>query len=196
MTVKSRDIKLLWGLAAGKCSYPECHTDCVDFLTGGPIVIGEMAHVIARQPGGPRGESNAGEDTYENLILLCPTHHTEIDKAPADNFPSELLLDWKRQHEGRIRELLSSPNFLSMKDIATYIQRLLIENFMVWKTYGPESEEAKRNPTSNASEMWTYRKLVTIVPNNRKIVKSLQSHSHLFDANTYAESPRLYRRLF
>ncbi len=82
MPISEQDIKKLWGLAAGRCSKPGCGDDCVKFFGADPTIIGEMAHVIARQPKGRRGVPGGGSNSYDNLILLCPTHHTEIDKAP------------------------------------------------------------------------------------------------------------------
>jgi len=87
VSISEKDIKRLWGLAAGKCSEPSCTTDCIQSVdSNDPLLIGEMAHVVAREEKGPRGKKGGGADTYENLILLCPTHHRMVDKAP-DRFP-------------------------------------------------------------------------------------------------------------
>ena len=189
MAVSTKDIKKLWGLAAGRCSRPDCGEPCIRFLTGDPTVIGEMAHVIARRPDGdptvigemahviarrpdgPRGNATAGGDTYENLILLCPTHHTEIDKAPDGTFSAEILFAWKQEHEMRVFEALGTPSFTTRCCLATYVQRLLMQNHMVWKTCGPESDAAQANPLSNLAHIWSLRKLDTVVPNNRRIIK-------------------------
>ncbi|MGJ0430760.1 hypothetical protein [Methylobacter sp.] len=144
-----------------------------------------MAHVIAKSPAGPRGVESGGDDTYENLLLLCPTHHTEVDKSPAGTFPPEVLLDWKHRHEASIAAALVSPSFAASNELAEYILRLLIENRTVWKTYGPESVEAQANPMSNLASVWAYRKLDTIVPNNRKIVEAIRKNSNLFDVQAY-----------
>ena len=83
MAISERDVKLLWGRAGGCCSKPGCAIDLTKEVEGGDdYVIGEMAHMIARSPDGPRGRAGGGDDTYANLILLCPTHHREVDKAP------------------------------------------------------------------------------------------------------------------
>lgn len=66
--------------------------------------MGEMAHVIGRKPGGPRSDSSAGtDDSYDNLILLCPNHHTMIDKAYSD-FPAWKLRQWKTDWEEQVRQ--------------------------------------------------------------------------------------------
>jgi hypothetical protein len=185
MTISATDLKKLWGLAAGRCSRPGCNEECIKFLKDEATVVGEMAHVVAKKPAGPRGSATGGEDTYDNLILLCPTHHTDIDKAPEGTFSVELLLDWKAKHEARVRTALASPAFATMKELATWIQRLLIENRAVWKTYGPESLAAQSNPVSNLSEVWVLRKLSTVVPNNRKIINAIKKHADLFQPAEY-----------
>ncbi len=174
MTISTKDIKKLWGMAAGRCSKPACGTDCIRFLAQeDPTVIGEMAHIIAKKPDGPRGKPLGGEDTYENLILLCPTHHTEIDKAPEGTFPEEELYRWKKDHEKKITDSFKSPLFRSRETMAIAVKRLLIQNHRLWKDSGPESDEAKSNPLSNHVEIWNLRKLDTVVPNNQKIINRL-----------------------
>jgi hypothetical protein len=188
MSISLKDSTQLWGLAAGRCSRPGCGEECIKFFTTDPTSIGEMAHVIAKSPDGPRGVPAGGDNTYQNLKLLCPTHPTEIDKAPAGTFPPSVLLDWKRRHEAGVGSALASPIFSSTAEIGQYIKRLLIENKAVWQTYGPDSFTARLNPISNVSAIWTLRKLATIVPNNRRIVTAIQRNSSLFQAQAYAVS--------
>ena len=187
MAISETDIKRLWGKAAGLCSHPDCNTDCLPFLDlDDPTVVGEMAHVIAKKQKGPRGKAGGGDDTYANLILLCPTHHTIVDKAPEGRFTEEMLLQWKADHERSVERSLASPIFPERDVLATYIQNLLIENKTCWSTYGPESKEAKRNPNSSAGHIWQFRKLSFVVPNNRKIILAIHANKHHFDASEYA----------
>ena len=144
-----------------------------------------MAHVIARRPSGPRGIATGGDDTYENLILLCPTHHTEIDKSPEGTFPAENLFAWKEEHEMRVTKALEAPKFATRRCLAVYVQRLLLQNYTVWKTCGPESDAAESNPLSNLAYIWSLRKLGTIIPNNRCIVVAIHNNADLFDVEGY-----------
>lgn len=186
MAIPEKDIKKLWGLAAGRCSKPGCEEECIKFLNSyDPTVIGEMAHVIARKPDGPRGLTIGGEDTYENLILLCPTHHTEIDRAPEGIFTAEIIYGWKRRHEERVRNSFLSPHFPDAQRLAIEIKRLLVKNKITWERYGPDSEEARRNPLSNLHEIWTLRKLDTIVPNNRRIIRMIEQNEEHFNISDY-----------
>jgi len=38
---------------------------------------------------------------YVNLILLCPSCHTHVDKAP-EEYPEDLLKKWKKDHEAQV----------------------------------------------------------------------------------------------
>lgn len=59
--------------------------------------------------GAARSESLLDVDarySYHNLILLCPTHHTEIDNNQ-DDWPVEKLFQLKSEHELWVNETLS-----------------------------------------------------------------------------------------
>ncbi len=83
--MKEKDVKKLWGRAANRCAFPECRTDLT--ADGDLDTIGEMAHIIAKKPDGPRGRKTYNGDDidgYENRILLCPNHHSIIDNNPKE----------------------------------------------------------------------------------------------------------------
>ncbi|KGA95306.1 hypothetical protein IL54_4616 [Sphingobium sp. ba1] len=64
-------------------------------------IIGEICHIRARNVGGERYDSHQGEaerQGYDNLLLLCPTHHKTIDAQP-EVFSVKLLLNMKAQAE-------------------------------------------------------------------------------------------------
>lgn len=73
-----------------------------------PYVLGEMAHIVAQSTDGPRGDPNLPADQvdgYDNLILLCPTHHRMIDENPAA-YPTDVLQRIKAAHEDWVRTAL------------------------------------------------------------------------------------------
>lgn len=177
MAISDNTSKLLWGRAAGICSNPGCREDLTVLVEGNrSFNVGEMAHVIAKSPKGPRGESGGGSDEYENLVLLCPTCHRTADKAPEGMYPPELLHRWKSDHERAIRASGTNRVYSSAEELKTFVVRTLAENHALWRSIGPKSETATTNPGSNLHEAWTLRKLDTIVPNNTKIVNAIEAN--------------------
>jgi len=196
---------ILWGKSAGRCAFPSCPNKCIDlFDNSGPILLGEMAHVLASGKGGPRpaGRETRNLDRYDNLVLLCPHHHTIVDKAPAD-FPPKLLREWKTTLEQRISTALDIPDFKSKSELYAYATELLRDNKTILDHFGPTSTTAKSNPLSNVKEIWAARKIEQIIPNNALIVAAFkryrsflnqaemetyslfQAHALAFAANTH-----------
>ena len=92
--------------AGGRCEFAGCN----DYLFEHPLtlrsrVFGQNAHIIAYSANGPRaGVESAKEEIHDfsNLLLLCPKCHKQIDDEP-ERFPVEVLRQYKRAHETRIR---------------------------------------------------------------------------------------------
>ena len=188
MAISEKTIKLLWSNSAGRCSF----TDCNERLTVGqsahsvPHTLGEMAHIKGKNKGSNRYDENQTDeqrDSYENLILLCPNHHTQIDKAEnAKIFTVNVLKEMKINHEAKISKRLESVNISSIEELKNNISICLAENRQSWLQYGPISEIARKNPHSEEIyALWTSERLSTIVPNNRMIVVLLDAYRDLFD---------------
>lgn len=178
MAISDIDIKLLWGKSGGICSAPDCSEDLTVFVSSKGYLIGEMAHVIGKRPTARRGTSEGGADTYENLILLCPTHHTHIDKAPEGTFPEEMLYAWKQKHEA-LRDAIKTKRFSTFEKLKETIFGLLAESRAIFISFGPKSAAAIESPESNAFLIWELRRLTTILPNNRSILRLIDSHTML-----------------
>lgn len=91
--VPSKDVKLLWGIAA------QCMICGHHLWNKNGYIIGEHAHIRGENPGSARYDSNYSEDkvtTEENLILLCANCHSMIDKDE-NNWTVEKLLETKRK---------------------------------------------------------------------------------------------------
>lgn len=181
MAISDNDTKLLWGRAAAFCSNPNCRADLSILTNQGLFNIGEMAHIIAKSPAGPRGNNKGGKDEYKNLILLCPKCHRTVDKAPKDAYPESLLHAWKTEHEAHIRESISNQIFAITLDLKQFISPLLAENHMLWKEFGPNSDAAISDPGSNLHNLWALRKIGRIIPNNNKIIKVIEKNIGLLD---------------
>ncbi|MFE0752020.1 HNH endonuclease signature motif containing protein [Gordonia sp. NPDC058843] len=109
MTITVTARKLLWGRSGSRCAYPSCRTELAHTsdLTGSSVILGEEAHIVARSEDGPRGKEpfEGDRDSYENLILMCPTHHTLIDSVEED-YPAASLSQMKTDQETWVQESL------------------------------------------------------------------------------------------
>lgn len=190
MTISDKSIKLLWSNAAGRCSFPGCDKRLsVEQAAGtAPYTLGEMAHIKGKNPGSNRYDSNQNDDErdlYQNLILLCPNHHTEIDKPENESkYSVEWLIDEKSNHEQWVISMLTAEKIVTIDQLKNHIARLLADNHQAWLKYGPNSILALQNPNSDSLyQLWTSERLSTIVPNNRAITKLLIDHRMLFTHN-------------
>jgi hypothetical protein len=100
-----------------------------------------------------------------------------IDKN-ADEYPEQLILRWKEEHQERIRNALLSPVFSSRVELHSKIQEPLALNREIFRTYGPHSAAAK-HPFSDAADMWSRLAVSDIIPNNRRIIALLRANNHL-----------------
>lgn len=80
MAIPVAQQRMLLQRSGNVCAFPDCRL----LLTapGAPdnpvIVLGEIAHIVAVSPNGPRGDSpltTEERNLYPNLILLCNQHH-------------------------------------------------------------------------------------------------------------------------
>ncbi len=166
--IPEKELKKLWGLAAGRCSL--CHDKVLPLINNNADVLGDMAHIIAFKKDGARGDEDCEYDNaYSNLILVCPKCHRTIDHNP-EKYTKEVLLMEKQTWEARVEAALDVA-YKTKSEALGMMVALLEENHAVWLHCGPESVIAKRDPGSNMADYWTLRKLDTIVPNNRKLIR-------------------------
>jgi hypothetical protein len=162
----------LFADSGGRCQNPACLADLFPTLGETNIHIAEMAHVFGASDKGPRADgklSEAERGAYENLILLCPTCHTKIDKAEKE-FPDSLISKWKKEHTDKIKEIFGVVEYASRRDARLAIEPLLAENQMVFEKYGPETEE-RFNPESDAPHLWKRKIITKLLPNNRQLLR-------------------------
>lgn len=188
MAISEKSIKLLWSNSAGRCSFTGCQERLAveESAEYSPYTLGEMAHIKGNKPTSNRydkKQSQIQRDGYENLILLCPTHHTLIDKKEnEDRYSVEILHEMKREHESFISKRLTSVKLDNVESLKDLISEYLAENHLAWEQYGPTSDNARKNPNSEqVYALWTTARLATIVPNNRKIVKILHENRGLIN---------------
>jgi hypothetical protein len=90
-------LKRLFALSGNQCAFPKCQAPLIHNDT----LLGEVCHIKADSPGGPRYDPNqtdAERPAFDNLLVLCPTHHTVIDDDEV-SFSVLRLHEIKRDHE-------------------------------------------------------------------------------------------------
>ena len=109
-SVPSIERLLLFVRAGGRCEFDGCNR----YLIAHPLTLtegnfGQVAHIVAFRPDGPRGQIGIRPQNIHNagnLMLLCPQCHKLIDDHP-DHYTKRTLIEYKRRHEKWIRRVTS-----------------------------------------------------------------------------------------
>ena len=187
MSISTKVQRKLLAASGGFCGNPSCHRNLFDFFETGEVQsIEELAHIIGQKEKGPRGDDElpiSERDEFDNIILLCPTCHTTVDKNE-HLFPKETIRKWKREHQESIETLFITPKFDTRDKAREYVLPLLMENKAVFDKYGPFSENSVNDPMATELE-WKRQSIQRIIPNNRKIEAAVtQCFSLLTDEET------------
>lgn len=105
--------KTLFAQSMNRCEFPGCSEIIADEKG---IIKGEICHIEGSK--GPRFNeslSNNQLNSIDNLILLCPNHHTVIDKD-VDNYTVEKIKEWKNKNQEQYLELIAK---LTLKETLT-----------------------------------------------------------------------------
>lgn len=133
---KIKTIKRLFAKSGNQCAFPSCPNRIIDNNTG--KVLGEICHIKAQKPDGPRFDKNQTEEDrhdYDNLILLCSLHHTVVD-SDLESYTIDSLLTMKTKHE---------LNFDSKEEvIEEALVNQLIQNINISNTIVFESNQIKQ----------------------------------------------------
>jgi hypothetical protein len=189
MGITQKSIKILWAAAGGRCGFDGCWEQLCfhEADEAAPYTLGEMAHIRGDKLGSNRhdpDQTDTERDDYQNLFLLCPTHHRRIDRKENETVYSvEILSKMKARHEERVLERLDNVNQPTKTELARLILQPLEENRQSWLQYGPMSDLARSEPHNYAARaVWLSERLSIVIPNNRKIAKLLNEHKAQFDA--------------
>jgi len=111
MAISTKTRKILWARSGNRCAI--CRRELViEGTTDDPAaIVGDECHIISKQPTGPRSrlgtEADTDLDSYDNLILLCKTHHRLVDEQ-TNKFSIDRLREIKTAHERWVRETLGT----------------------------------------------------------------------------------------
>lgn len=184
----------LFAQASGHCQRPECLQTLFPVEMGGDNHIAEMAHLIPHGERGPRHLERPDEefdpDSFDNLILLCPTCHTTIDKIP-DAYPRSVLLGWKRDHLANLALNQGIIAYDVRADVREALAARMAENKAIWEKFAPiDGSDFKYDPESETSRLWSHRVRSVILPNHFQTLSIIAANLHHVTTEeraTYAE---------
>ncbi len=146
MSIPPTELKRLFARSGNRCAFTECRRLLIVDASPGqpPVTLGDVAHIVAASPAGPRGDAfmaPADRNRYENLILLCNIHHQRIDAEPA-TFTPERLRGIKEDHERWVEQRLAAgvqdePAVPVHRDDHLYSTLLPVARMPVYVHYAP-----------------------------------------------------------
>lgn len=170
----------LFAHSAGFCQRPDCTRPLFVDLGDKQIHVAEMAHIFAATDHGPRANAELSQEErgqFENLILLCPTCHTTIDKAPSV-FSDAIVAEWKRRHSTILANIFGVATYGDRAALRAAIDPVLAENREIFEQYGPDNDY-RLNPESEVALVWQRKVRSKILPNNRKLLSVLDANRSL-----------------
>lgn len=149
----------LYAESMGRCMNPKCQKELL--RENGDVI--EKAHID------PYCET--ADNSFENLVLLCPTCHTDFDKNHL--FTSEEVLEWKKIRREELEKFFGK-KYVSFEELEKAIVPLLTENKILFEGFYLK-ENRKMWDKSEATILVNNRKLKMILLANLELV---QCHSN------------------
>lgn len=183
----------LYAESMGRCMNPDCQADL--FRKKGNVV--EKAHITPY--------CKTADNDYENLVILCPTCHTDFDKN--DAFDSEQVKQWKQIRRAEIEKLFGK-KYATFEELQRQIVPILSENKSIYENYY-QGEQKELWDAFEGKVLANNRKLKTLLENNLgliqrhrekgysnlALVERLFAHIEEFEA-TRGSSEKIRRVLF
>lgn len=124
----------------------------------------------------PVGDFKA--DSFENLILLCPTCHTLVDKDP-DGYSRGTLLSWKSNHFAALAHKQGIRAYEERGQVRAALVAAMAENKAVWKEFAPsDGSRFEYDPESESAKAWAQRVRGIILPNHFRIQAIIKANLH------------------
>lgn len=152
----------LYAESMGRCMNPNCLKEL--FVQNGDII--EKAHIDPY--------CKTADNSFENLVVLCPNCHTDFDKNSA--FTPEEVLSWKKLRQQEL-ERTFSVKYESFIELKNAVVPLLVENKTIFENYYLQNQNKR---------LWdTFETKILI--NNKKIKTLLICNLGLFQTNPQKE---------
>lgn len=143
----------LYAESMGYCMNPNCR--CNLFAGTGDII--EKAHIDPY--------CKTADNSFENLVLLCPNCHTNFDKNNA--FTPQEILSWKKTRQEELKNFFEK-KFTTFEELEAAVVPLLMENKTIYENYYKK----------NNKKLWDKFEPVILI-NNRKLKLLLKTNLNL-----------------
>lgn len=143
----------LYAESIGYCMNPNCR--CNLFAGTGDII--EKAHIDPY--------CKTADNSFENLVLLCPNCHTNFDKNNA--FTPQEILSWKKTRQEELKNFFEK-KFTTFEELEAAVVPLLMENKTIYENYYKK----------NNKKLWDKFEPVILI-NNRKLKLLLKTNLNL-----------------
>lgn len=147
----------LYSESMGRCMNPNCQIEL--FQNNDDII--EKAHID------PYCET--ADNSFENLVVLCPNCHTKFDKF--HQFAPEEVLSWKQVRKEKLDKFFSK-KFTSFESLKNEVFLLLLENKSIYENYYLNEKK----------ELWDKFELKILI-NNKKLKKLLENNLNLIQSH-------------
>lgn len=148
----------LYAECMGRCMNPTCQREL--FIVDGDII--EKAHI--------RPYSEDADNSFENLVMVCPSCHKEFDKIHL--YSVEQVKEWKRIRKNELESVFCR-RFSSFEELQQKVVPLLFENKTIYENYYLGDEK----------ELWD-RFEANILINNKKLKMYFEHNLHLIQSHS------------
>lgn len=151
-------LRRLYAESMGRCMNPSCH---INLFINNNCEISEKAHI---------DEYYKTEDnSFDNLVILCPTCHTLYDKA--HKYTDDEVRRWKIDRVNLYKSIFDK-KYNTFDELKAKVVPILEMNKIIFENYY----------LGNNKDLWDDSQDV-IVSNNLKLKDIFNSNFHLFQKN-------------
>lgn len=152
----------LYAESMGKCMNPDCQKDL--FIINGDIA--EKAHIIPH--------CDTANNSFENLIILCPNCHTSFDKNSA--FDEEEVKSWKSKRQEQISQIFAQ-QFDTFDELEEAVKPILRENKAIFENYYVK-DKPKLWKKFEETILINNQKLKLLLEQNRTLIQRHENESY------------------
>lgn len=183
MSINVLPRKLLWGKSGMRCAFPDRgQALTVENDFGAETVVGIECHIVAQKDSQTVARSESllmdeeradyahlidNRDSYENLVLMCGVHSTQIDD-PAQGISVATILEMKAAHERAVAEsgaapTVPPPDLFYAEIIDQWAQRIVLDRWpliiqAVFADGHPRMEQDQFDALAETSE-WIFNRV-------------------------------------